>query len=93
MIVTITSKGQITIPLSLRQKLHLNAGDKLDFDENSSVLTARRAVDQKEWKETIQNWKKSSQENLKNHPWVNQPSSEMINDLRGGPSDSTELSI
>lgn len=48
MIVTITSKGQITIPQSLRRKFHLNAGDKLDFDENAPVLLARRAVDQKE---------------------------------------------
>jgi len=27
----LTSKGQITIPSSVRKKLHLHAGDKIDF--------------------------------------------------------------
>jgi AbrB family looped-hinge helix DNA binding protein len=88
MIVTITSKGQITIPQSLRRKFHLNAGDKLDFDENAPLLTARRAVDQKEWKKTMRDWKKSADHNLKNHPWENQPSSGVVDDLRGGSADS-----
>ena len=88
MIVTITSKGQITIPLSLRRKLHLNAGDKLDFDENAPILTARRAVDQKEWAKTLAEWKKSSRTALKGHPWENQSASGIIDDLRGGPVDS-----
>lgn len=30
---TITSKGQITIPASVRAALHLGAGDRLDFVE------------------------------------------------------------
>lgn len=88
MIVTITSKGQITIPLSLRQKFHLNAGDKLDFDENAPLLIARRAVDQKEWGKTLADWKKSTRTALKGHPWENQPSSDIIDDLRGGPAAS-----
>jgi AbrB family looped-hinge helix DNA binding protein len=88
MIVTITAKGQITIPQSLRRKFHLNAGDKLDFDENAPLLTARRAVDQKEWKKTMRDWKKAAEHNLKNHPWVDQPSSVVIDDLRGGSADS-----
>ena len=33
MVVTITSKGQITIPLLLRRKFHLNVGDQLEFDD------------------------------------------------------------
>lgn len=28
---TVTSKGQITIPKSVRQQLHLHTGDKVDF--------------------------------------------------------------
>ena len=28
---TITSKGQITIPIEVRKSLRLNAGDKIDF--------------------------------------------------------------
>jgi antitoxin PrlF len=31
MIATITSKGQVTLPKTIRKKLHLNAGDRLDF--------------------------------------------------------------
>ena len=29
---TITSKGQVTIPKKIREKLHLNPGDKLNFE-------------------------------------------------------------
>jgi len=30
-LATLTSKGQITIPGIVRKKLHLHAGDKIDF--------------------------------------------------------------
>lgn len=30
---TVTSKGQITIPIEVREALHLKAGDKVDFYE------------------------------------------------------------
>ena len=30
-ISTVTSKGQVTIPKSVRERLHLRTGDKLDF--------------------------------------------------------------
>jgi len=32
---TLTSKGQITLPVALRRKLRLKAGDVLNFDEHS----------------------------------------------------------
>lgn len=37
---TITSKGQITIPKVVRERLHLEAGDKVYFDirDNGTVL-------------------------------------------------------
>ena len=49
-IATITSKGQVTIPQSVRQSLKLRAGDKLDFRiEESGVVRvypiAKRAVE------------------------------------------------
>ena len=46
---TLTSKGQITIPLSVRQKLGLKPGDKLAFESLSpdmfSLRRASRTVD------------------------------------------------
>jgi AbrB family looped-hinge helix DNA binding protein len=90
--VTITSKGQITIPISLRQKFHLNVGDQLEFDEDAPVLIARRVINLDEWKQTLVDWKKSSTHALQGHPWAGQNSASMIDDLRGGPveNDRTE---
>ena len=36
---TITSKGQVTVPKPIRDKLHLKPGDKIDFmlDEDGGV--------------------------------------------------------
>ena len=33
---TMTSKGQITIPVAVRRKLRLHAGSKVDFVENEA---------------------------------------------------------
>ena len=42
---TVTSKGQITLPRAIREKLNLSAGDKVDFafDEtlNRVILTPK----------------------------------------------------
>ena len=37
---TITSKGQITIPVVIRKKLKLDSGTVLDFDEHTDHLHA-----------------------------------------------------
>lgn len=42
---TVTSKGQITIPLAIRRKLKLRRGTVLEFDERADHLKAARAVD------------------------------------------------
>lgn len=44
MTATITSKGQITIPIKIRRKLGLRAGQKLEFDESASCLKAEKVV-------------------------------------------------
>jgi AbrB family looped-hinge helix DNA binding protein len=41
---TVTSKGQITIPLALRRKLNLHAGAVLEFDESADHLKAAKVV-------------------------------------------------
>ena len=49
-LATLTSKGQITIPGSLRKKLHLHAGDKIDFsligDNEILLRPVTRKVDE-----------------------------------------------
>lgn len=42
---TVSSKGQITIPLAIRRKLELRKGTVLEFDEQADHLKAARAVD------------------------------------------------
>lgn len=38
---TITSKGQVTIPIRVRKRLNLKPGDVLDFDESAPYVLAR----------------------------------------------------
>ena len=42
---TVTSKGQITIPLPIRRKLKLHRGAVVEFDERADCLKATKAVD------------------------------------------------
>jgi AbrB family looped-hinge helix DNA binding protein len=42
---TISSKGQITLPASLRKRLGWKTGMKLEFDEQGEYLIARPAFD------------------------------------------------
>ncbi len=38
MLTTLTSKGQVTVPVEIREKLNLQTGDKLDFEiENGAI--------------------------------------------------------
>ena len=50
---TITSKGQITIPLEIRQRLRLSVGHVLEFDETAPFLKAHRVVDEKEARKAL----------------------------------------
>lgn len=42
---TITSKGRMTIPIAIRRKLNLKAGQILDFDESVPFLKATKVID------------------------------------------------
>jgi antitoxin PrlF len=43
---TLTTKGQVTIPLDVRQRLKLDAGDRLEFVEiEEGVFVIKPAVD------------------------------------------------
>lgn len=85
MTATLTSKGQITIPLAIRQRLNLKTGDELEFDETSPILSARRMVNRGEWERALGDWQKSATKSLQGHPWEHQSAADIIDDLRGGP--------
>ncbi len=40
----LTSKGQVTIPGVVRERLGLQTGDEIDFDEERGVYTLRKHV-------------------------------------------------
>jgi AbrB family looped-hinge helix DNA binding protein len=42
---TVTSKGQITIPVEVRRLLMVDAGDKVTFRANAEGVTVERKVD------------------------------------------------
>ena len=46
---TLTSKGQITIPLKIRSRLGLKPGQQLEFDETAPFLKAVKVVDHRAW--------------------------------------------
>ncbi len=53
MAVTLTEKGQITIPLAIRKRLGLKAGTRLVFDETVPYLKATREVDIERMRSTL----------------------------------------
>lgn len=50
---TVTSKGQITIPLGIRRKLKLHTGTVLEFDEHADYLKASKSIDLKRMRSVI----------------------------------------
>ena len=46
-IATLTSKGQVTIPKDVRDRLRLRSGDRLEFtvEDDGTVRVRRRSVD------------------------------------------------
>ncbi len=50
---TLTSKGQITIPAAIRERLGLKTGQVLDFDEHAPFLKAVPSFDEDEMRQVI----------------------------------------
>ena len=71
---TLTSKGQITIPFSIRERLGLKAGQVLEFDETAPYLKATRAIDPGVWKVFGK---------IATNPWPKLGSGKIIETLRG----------
>jgi len=83
---TLTSKGQITIPIAIREKLGLKPGDQIEFDETATILVGRRVVNAAEWSEAMTAWRNSAREALAGDRWAEVSVAELIDDLRGGPA-------
>jgi len=74
MIATLTSKGQITIPLAIRERLRLKPGDQLDFDESAHFLKACKVISEEAWDAFGKTWR---------DPWPDQTADEVLEELRG----------
>ncbi len=53
---TLTSKGQITIPVDIRKRLHLKPGDILEFDEKAPFLKATKTIPSEAWEAFWEGW-------------------------------------
>jgi len=71
---TVTSKGQITIPVEIRRKLKLEQGTVLVFDESADYLKATKTRDREAMREII---------GIASEELGNRETDELLEELRG----------
>lgn len=71
---TLTSKGQITIPIGVRRRLHLKPGDVLEFDEAAPFIKATKAIPPEAWDEFGRE---------ATDPWQGMEIDQIMDELRG----------
>ena len=71
---TLTSKGQITIPVDIRSRLHLKPGDVLEFDETTPFLKATKSIAPDAWKQFGSE---------ASDPWAGMDILQVMDELRG----------
>jgi AbrB family looped-hinge helix DNA binding protein len=71
---TLTSKGQITIPVHVRNRLHLKPGDVLEFDESAPFLKATKTIPAEAWEQFGK---------VATDPWEGMNVLEIMDELRG----------
>ncbi|MBI4236585.1 MAG: AbrB/MazE/SpoVT family DNA-binding domain-containing protein [Chloroflexi bacterium] len=68
-----TTKGQVTIPKGVRERLGLRPGDELEFMEDNGVFSLRKRVDP----DVFKKYRGSLQE------WAGQDSDDLVREMRG----------